>query len=320
MKTKSNHTWVMLAFGLIIGTGLVLPGASAFAQETTGENIRVIIEDLHQGMTDLDPQIKFNEAKQDAINTDLDVLREQLLNTDDSELVSGISARMLEGRAGLNGLARTRIDLFKNVISDVLHPSLLKLGGEIENVGALGQRNWSEFESYRNDMEAIMPFIASALLETDRLLTYTSDPEAADRLRDEKADLEHTLLFLHNSLATASEMGEIVAQDIYDQAHALSGVYGKLVVLGQLLDQESNVLRGELVAQTWGAIKPFIDGSDLAVAMNSAESMTEVLQSCTADIKLIRSARMRSEANNSRAEARSNGSTVRQIANGQMDW
>lgn len=309
--------YAVLLFAL---TGLVVMAGAAQAQETTGENIRVIIEDMHQGMTEMDPQIKQNETEQEQINSRLDGLRERLLNEQDSERLRLVSAEMLEGHVRLNRLARDRISLFTHVIGDVLHPSLQKLGNEIENVGAMGKRNWDEFESYRNEMQAIMPFIASALLETDRLLSYTTDPVASESLKAESAELRSTLVFMHNSLASASEMGELVAEDIYDQANALGGVYGKLVVLGQLLDQEANVLRGELLTQSWQAIKPFIDGSDMAVAMNSAESMTGALQARTSDIKLIRSTRKSGAAANSSSASRTDDGLVRRLARGQVDW
>ena len=315
MTDIKKHTVFLFALA-----GLAMLAGIAQAQETTGENIRVIIEDMHNGMTEMDPQIKRNESEQEQINTRLDGLRDRLLNDTDPESQRLISAEMLEGHVRLNGLARDRIELFTHVIGDVLHPSLLKLGSEVENVGAMGKKNWGEFESYRNDMEAIIPFIAGALLETDRLLAYTTDQEASERLKAESAELRSTLVFFHNSLASASEMGELVAEDIYDQANALGGVYGKLVVLGQLLDQEANVLRGELLTQSWEAIKPFIDGSDMAVAMNSAESMTGALQARTDDIRLIRSTRKSGAAAKTIGASRSDDDLVRRMNRGEMGW
>ena len=245
----------------------------AFAQETTGENIKVIVKDIYQGMTAFDR--KFNDKEVQLLELDQKAkdLDSQLGKTKSKGDTAVLRAELLKVTAGMNTANIAQVRLFKGAIKDVLYPSLMNLGDEVNQVGAMGKENWEEFKQYRDSMGTVLKSTAHLALSLERMQATLSWDAASDELQSEALELRSTIRFAHSALHNATGMGGVSGADIHQQAESLGNVFTKLEVLERLLHQEALALKGDLVSEAWASIDNFIGSSQLNIAVNAPETI-----------------------------------------------
>ena len=292
----------------------------ATAQETSGELLKEQVTKLKNGVTEIDSEIHSIETERVYHLEDARAFGEELYDNPEGPEAARNRAELYSSLVKVNRFECDKVDLFRGAIQKVLYPSLRNLANLIDEMGAMGQASWESFEGYRDGMKEVIKTGAQLALSMRRLentLPAFSDSEA---LQAEAAELEGSLRWLDNCLASATRMGDVSGEDIRDQAAALAAVYTKLEVYRSLLHQEAIALKGDLVGEATTALNDFLSGSVISNALSTHETMLAGMSERQDLRDLARDSRTRGTYKDRRKHNPSSNQQLERMANGVFNY